>query len=121
MKLKRLADDTPGFTTEDKNLITPEYYTEAQTDAGQHALELVTSAAMQSGLRFRKVFVQPKQGYETIVLDASDAEAVVLQSIYTDLNNSDYDYEHGTTEHDQDIVTISMEREFEDLEEEDDE
>lgn len=107
MKLKQLAEETDGYTLEDKNQLTPTFVTEAETPAIQEALELVTAAAMQSGLRFRKVIVDEDEGYESIVLDASDAEAVVLQSIYTSLNDSDYEYVHGTTEHNQDIVTIS--------------
>lgn len=105
MKLKKLAEETSGYTLDDKNELQLDFVTEAETEAIQEALELVTAAAMQSGLRFRKVITDNDN--ESIVLDASDAEAVVLQSIYTSLNDSEYSYQHGTTEHDQNIVLVS--------------
>lgn len=111
MKLRSLAEETSGYTTDDKIPLNLEFLTETEEDGTHKALELVAAASMQSGLRFRKTIVDAE--YETIVLDASDAEAVVLQSIYKQLHESDYSYEHGTTEHDQDIVTISVELQHE--------
>lgn len=111
MKLRQLAEETEDYSLDDKNELDVTFVTEAETEAIREVLELVTAAAMQSGLRFRKVIVDEEQGYESVVLDASDSEAVVLQSIYTSLNDSDHEYVHGTTEHNQDIVTISYREE----------
>lgn len=108
MKLKRLAEETDGYTTENMTTFAPEYVTEAKKPGTIHALELVTAAAMQSGLKFLRTVVDEEEGYERIAFDASEAEPSVVMNIIKDLErHEEYSYEFGSQQRNHDMLVIS--------------
>lgn len=107
MKLKRLADDIDGYDTDSMTEFSPEYVTEAEQEGTLYALELVCSAAMQSGLKFLRTIVDEEEGYERIVMNAEDAEPAVVMNIVKDLQDSEYEYNLGSQQRSHDVLVFS--------------
>ena len=55
MKTKRFAEETDGYNTENKENLSIDYFTEAESEAMHFVLEQVAEATLQSGMRFEDI------------------------------------------------------------------
>lgn len=109
MRPKILADKDEDFDPEDKTLLKTEVYTDVQTEAIEHALKLAIAGTLQSGLKIIRVSYDEEQGREILSLQAEDAPATVVQSLTSQFEKADYDYELGTSQGNPDIIFVVAE------------
>lgn len=111
MKTKQYAEETDGYNTENKNLLSIDYYTEAESQVIQEVLERVAEATLQSGMRFMKTTLDQTKGKETVFLDAEDCTASVIANVVSDLKELDENLGFRGTRQSMDHLVIIYEDE----------
>lgn len=111
VKLKDLT--TEEFDDEGKQVINPEFYTDAVSDGIKYALKVCIDAACQSGLKIIKVSMDEEEGRELLALQAEDAESSVLVNVIDHLKECEFDLELGSHQRNHNIVFVVNEVEIE--------
>lgn len=106
MKTKAYAEETEGYSLDNKSELSITFVHEAQSEEMVTVLERVVEATLQSGIRFMKHNYDSGKGKEHVFLDAEDCSTSVVSSFISDLKDEDFDLDFRATQRSMDHLVV---------------